>query len=83
MMRMKKSQWQEVIDLNLTGVFLCTQVFKICNLFSICICLNLSFLAANHFCMLLTGCIQNYDEKEKGNFKVLCHRFGFFPIIEN
>eukprot|EP01018_Ginkgo_biloba_P033300 Gb_06200 [translate_table: standard] len=25
MMRMKKSQWQEVIDLNLTGVFLCTQ----------------------------------------------------------
>eukprot|EP00252_Welwitschia_mirabilis_P024875 TRINITY_DN7565_c0_g1_i1.p1 TRINITY_DN7565_c0_g1~~TRINITY_DN7565_c0_g1_i1.p1 ORF type:complete len:364 (-),score=87.96 TRINITY_DN7565_c0_g1_i1:177-1268(-) len=24
-MRMKKSQWQEVIDLNLTGVFLCTQ----------------------------------------------------------
>lgn len=25
-MRMKKSQWQEVIDLNLTGVFLCTQV---------------------------------------------------------
>jgi 3-oxoacyl-[acyl-carrier protein] reductase len=26
MMRMKKSQWQEVIDLNLTGVFICTQV---------------------------------------------------------
>jgi 3-oxoacyl-[acyl-carrier protein] reductase len=25
-MRMKKSQWQDVIDLNLTGVFLCTQV---------------------------------------------------------
>jgi len=25
MMRMKTSQWQEVIDLNLTGVFLCTQ----------------------------------------------------------
>ncbi|KAL3374383.1 hypothetical protein AABB24_006055 [Solanum stoloniferum] len=25
LMRMKKSQWQEVIDLNLTGVFLCTQ----------------------------------------------------------
>ncbi|KAF4377225.1 hypothetical protein G4B88_009217 [Cannabis sativa] len=25
MMRMKKSQWQDVIDLNLTGVFLCTQ----------------------------------------------------------
>jgi NAD(P)-dependent dehydrogenase (short-subunit alcohol dehydrogenase family) len=23
---MKKSQWQDVIDLNLTGVFLCTQV---------------------------------------------------------
>lgn len=32
MMRMKKPQWQEVIDLNLTGVFLCTQVFKFCNL---------------------------------------------------
>jgi NAD(P)-dependent dehydrogenase (short-subunit alcohol dehydrogenase family) len=26
LMRMKKSQWQEVIDLNLTGVYLCTQV---------------------------------------------------------
>jgi NAD(P)-dependent dehydrogenase (short-subunit alcohol dehydrogenase family) len=26
-MRMKKQQWQDVIDLNLTGVFLCTQVF--------------------------------------------------------
>ncbi|XP_035549599.1 3-oxoacyl-[acyl-carrier-protein] reductase 4 isoform X1 [Juglans regia] len=25
LMRMKKSQWQEVVDLNLTGVFLCTQ----------------------------------------------------------
>ncbi|KAL4192893.1 hypothetical protein AMTRI_Chr06g196570 [Amborella trichopoda] len=25
LMRMKKSQWQEVMDLNLTGVFLCTQ----------------------------------------------------------
>ncbi|KAI5068079.1 hypothetical protein GOP47_0016424 [Adiantum capillus-veneris] len=25
MMRMKKSQWQEVLDLNLTGVFMCTQ----------------------------------------------------------
>ncbi|KAI6683725.1 hypothetical protein NL676_029638 [Syzygium grande] len=25
LMRMKKAQWQEVIDLNLTGVFLCTQ----------------------------------------------------------
>ena len=28
-MRMKKEQWQDVIDLNLTGVFLCTQVQKI------------------------------------------------------
>ena len=26
LMRMKTAQWQEVIDLNLTGVFLCTQV---------------------------------------------------------
>ncbi|KAL5717582.1 3-oxoacyl-[acyl-carrier-protein] reductase [Ranunculus cassubicifolius] len=25
LMRMKKTQWQDVIDLNLTGVFLCTQ----------------------------------------------------------
>lgn len=25
MLRMKKSQWQEVIDLNLSGVFMCTQ----------------------------------------------------------
>jgi len=26
LMRMNKSQWQDVIDLNLTGVFLCIQV---------------------------------------------------------
>jgi len=26
LMRMKKSQWQEVINLNLTSVFLCMQV---------------------------------------------------------
>lgn len=25
-MRMKRAQWQDVIDLNLTGVYLCTQV---------------------------------------------------------
>lgn len=29
LMRMKPAQWQEVIDLNLTGVFLCTQVSKL------------------------------------------------------
>lgn len=29
LMRMKKSQWQEVVDLNLTGVFLCTQACAI------------------------------------------------------
>lgn len=29
LMRMKKAQWQEVIDLNLTGVFLCTQVCEL------------------------------------------------------
>ncbi|WMV35461.1 hypothetical protein MTR67_028846 [Solanum verrucosum] len=29
LMRMKKSQWQEVIDLNLTGVFLSTQVYAL------------------------------------------------------
>lgn len=29
LMRMKKSQWQDVIDLNLTGVFLCTQVYDL------------------------------------------------------
>lgn len=29
LMRMKKSQWQDVIDLNLTGVFLCTQVYTL------------------------------------------------------
>jgi NAD(P)-dependent dehydrogenase (short-subunit alcohol dehydrogenase family) len=28
LMRMKPAQWQDVIDLNLTGVFLCTQVSK-------------------------------------------------------
>ena len=26
LMRVKKNQWQDVIDLNLTGVYLCTQV---------------------------------------------------------
>lgn len=33
LMRMKKQQWQDVIDLNLTGVFLCTQVV-VCFIFS-------------------------------------------------
>jgi 3-oxoacyl-[acyl-carrier protein] reductase len=25
-MRMKRAQWQEVVDVNLTGVYLCAQV---------------------------------------------------------
>lgn len=38
LMRMKKSQWQDVIDLNLTGVFLCTQVH-----------VNVDFRASFHY----------------------------------
>jgi len=44
-MRMKKSQWQDVIDLNLTGVFLCTQVF----------CPLLSPFCCNSYCYHLTS----------------------------
>ena len=33
LMRMKLEQWQSVIDINLTGVFLCTRAaFKVCHL---------------------------------------------------
>jgi 3-oxoacyl-[acyl-carrier protein] reductase len=28
-MRMKRAQWQEVVDVNLTGVYLCAQVSEI------------------------------------------------------
>ncbi|KAL0010406.1 hypothetical protein SO802_005514 [Lithocarpus litseifolius] len=39
LMRMKKSQWQEVIDLNLTGLFLCTQVSFFFCFYILCIML--------------------------------------------
>jgi len=60
---MKKSQWQDVIDLNLTGVFLCTQVhiyFDLRELFHYR--LYPIFTSRHSF----AGCSQNNDEKEKG-----------------
>jgi NAD(P)-dependent dehydrogenase (short-subunit alcohol dehydrogenase family) len=69
-MRMKKSQWQDVIDLNLTGVFLCTQVrllpFSAYDL----------YLYASYINILIAGCNKSNDEKEKGTicllFKLVC-----------
>ena len=43
-MRMKRTQWQEVVDVNLTGVYLCAQVLR--NLASF---LTSSVLPVNHF----------------------------------
>ncbi|KAF8399898.1 hypothetical protein HHK36_015768 [Tetracentron sinense] len=64
LMRMKKPQWQEVIDLNLTGVFLCTQVgmfkYLTINMFRC-----LSSLVCNQGYLLFAGSSKNYDEKEK------------------
>jgi len=53
LMRMKKSQWQDVIDLNLTGVFLCTQVhiFFVCEHYFIITCIFFSLLGI-FFCRL-------------------------------
>jgi NAD(P)-dependent dehydrogenase (short-subunit alcohol dehydrogenase family) len=42
LMRMKKSQWQDVIDLNLTGVCLCTQVCFNLSLYMIYIYMHLT-----------------------------------------
>lgn len=66
LMRMKKSQWQEVIDLNLTGVFLCTQVCMSDVLFSTEVhCLI--YPIWNWFNLLFVGSSKNYDEEKKGN----------------
>jgi len=61
LMRMKKSQWQDVIELNLTGVFLCTQVFP---LFSPI--LLQQFLFPSHINIYFAGCNKSNDEEEKG-----------------
>jgi len=42
-MRMKRTQWQEVVDVNLTGVYLCAQVHPQSSF------LTSSVLPVNHF----------------------------------
>lgn len=65
LMRMKKSQWQEVIDLNLTGVFLCTQVIAL-RLNKLLYWIGeFSYLSLSN--ALFAGSSQNHDEEEKGN----------------
>lgn len=65
LMRMKKSQWQDVIDLNLTGVFLCTQVslqsFFVYDL----------YLYASYSNIFIAGCDKSNDEEEKGTICLL------------
>jgi NAD(P)-dependent dehydrogenase (short-subunit alcohol dehydrogenase family) len=53
---MKKSQWQDVIDLNLTGVFLCTQVGSppFIVLFLANLQLMFVYLTATHFLQAAT-----------------------------
>jgi hypothetical protein len=70
LMRMKKSQWQDVIDLNLTGVFLCTQV-SLQSLFVYDL-----YLYASYSSIFIAGCNKSNDEEEKGTicllFKLVC-----------
>ena len=61
-MRMKKSQWQDVIDLNLTGVFLCTQVLTLPSLLNLLPQFNLSVLLQ----LLFAGCNESNDEEKEG-----------------
>lgn len=63
LMRMKKSQWQEVIDLNLTGVFLCTQA---CIFISHHLAIFYDEYLFHHDDIFPAGSSKNYDEEEKG-----------------
>ncbi|KAG6524934.1 hypothetical protein ZIOFF_014879 [Zingiber officinale] len=63
LMRMKKSQWQEVIDLNLTGVFLCTQA---CIFISYYLAIFYDEYLFHHDDIFPAGSSKNYDEEEKG-----------------
>ena len=77
MMRMKKTQWQEVIDLNLTGVFICTQVV-ISNRQSL-VHIEDFGIHETDICMLFFYCISASskvnDEEKKGTHTV------FFVLI--
>lgn len=72
-MRMKKSQWQDVIDLNLTGVFLCIQV----NMFSIRVCLKFLFSLRKHFLFYDIIIEMSLFEGLVSAFKDLCIKFFF------
>lgn len=69
LMRMKKSQWQEVIDLNLTGVYLCTQVC-ILKLWLVTV-VQTRVLFGTEISSLFAGSSQNHDEEEKGTDTIL------------
>lgn len=62
-MRMKKSQWKEVIDLNLTGVYLCTQA---CIFISYYLAIFYDEYLFHHDDISPAGSSKNYDEEEKG-----------------
>lgn len=66
LMRMKLKQWQDVIDLNLTGVYLCTQVcvFE----FWFFITRWLDFHMELRYFIFSSGSSQNYDEEEEGKY---------------
>jgi NAD(P)-dependent dehydrogenase (short-subunit alcohol dehydrogenase family) len=59
---MKKSQWQDVIDLNLTGVFLCTQVVTP-HLFPFC---YHHYFVQSHCNIFFAGCNKSNDEEKEG-----------------
>ena len=67
---MKKSQWDEVIDLNLTGVFLCTQVSVLATLPEILI------LRDWNSYLLSVGSNKDHDEEEKGTIKLLLYKIN-------
>lgn len=86
---MKKSQWDEVIDLNLTGVFLCTQVCV--PAYPAQILILRIFGTETHIHSV--GSNKDHDEEEKGiaylaspsTFSRNCHlhyRFSFELLYE-
>lgn len=90
LMRMKTSQWQEVIDLNLTGVYLCTQVWLLNILLSTEMkSLNYLLFETEIYNLFSVGSSKNYDEEEKGrqlgiaipHSSFYCLTFWKFPVL--
>ena len=84
-MRMKRAQWQEVVDVNLTGVYLCAQVISSLAwrpnmLLTLMLCPRTSI-----FCYPVSGRGGSNDEEEKGTERpvlVFVKRFFICTMIK-